>query len=382
MNKRYAVILALLAAVVGAAALFAHKREQSAQPPHAALLGQPLLKGLKASEIASIVIRAPKATLTLQKKNQAWTIAERNGFPADLNKVSDLVLKAIELKVGRTESIGEKDRAQLKLLAPGKDGQAADGTATVLTFKAADGRKLAELLIGSKYFKTEPASDSAHAPADGRFVMLPQDTQQVFIVSDPLQLASAASADWISRDGIDIDRVKSLDVKPFSGEGYAIERSAESADWKLANAHGGRLDAGKANPAIYDLGTLKIDDVAPNGQPGSDDFSHAALITATTFDGLRYTLHVAPLENGHYRLRVEVEGTPQRAFQERKDEKPEARAAREKAFAAEQLRFAQRVAREKALKDYVLLVAQSKLADVLKKKSEMLEQKQKTKKKT
>ena len=375
MNKRYALVLALLAIVIGGAALYTHQREESAQPALAAQLGQPLIKNLEASEVASIVIRAPQTTLTLARKAGHWTLPERDGFPADLNKVTDLVLKAIELKIGRTEAIEEQDRARLALLDPGKGTPPADGSATSLMFKSADGRVLAQLLVGKKYFKN--ATASAGAPADGRFVMLPDHPQQVVIVSDPLRLVSAASADWIAKDGIAVEHVKSLEVKPAVGEGYKIERSSESADWKLANAKSGeKLDQAKANAAAYKLSRLEIDDVAAGGQAGDKDFEHPAVITATTFDGLTYVLHLGQPEDERYRLRVEVEGTPRREPELRKDEKPEAKAAREKALAEEMKRLDERVAREKALKDYVLLVAKSKLADLPQKKTDLLQRKQ------
>ncbi len=376
MNQRYALVLALLALVVGGAALYMYRREESAQPALAAQLGQPLIKNLEASEVASIVIRAPQATLTLARKAGHWTLAERNGFPADLNKVTDLVLKAIELKIGRAEAIGEQDRARLALLDPAKSTPPAGGSATSLTFKAADGRVLAQLLVGKKYFKNAPTAASADTPADGRFVMLPGHPQQVVIVSDPLRLVSAASADWVSKDGIAVEHVKSLEVKPAEGEGYKIERSSESADWKLANAKSGeKLDQTKANAAAYKLGRLEIDDVAAGDQAGDKDFDHPAVITATTFDGLTYVLHLGQPEDERYRLRVEVEGTPRREPELRKDEKPEAKAAREKALAEEMKRLDERVAREKALKDYVLLVAKSKLADLPQKKADLLQRK-------
>ena len=382
MNKRYALVLALLAVIAGGAALFMHQREESAQPALAAQLGQPLFKDLKASEMASIVIRAPKATLTLAKKGGLWTLPERKGFPVDLNKVRELVLQAIELKIGRVEDITEQDRARLGLLDPGKGAQPSDGSATALTFKAADGRLLAQLLIGAKYFRAPPAADAEHVPADGRFVMLPEHAQQVFVVSDPLRLVSAASADWVAKDGIAVERMKSIEVKPAEGGGYKIERSAESADWKLVPAKGaGRLDPAKANAAAYSLGKLDIDDVAAEDKSGNSDFDRPNVITATTFDGLTYVLHLGRLENDRYRLRVEVEGRPKRELELRKDEKPEAKAAREKSFAAEVKRLNERVEREQALKDYVLVVAKRKLADLLKNRSDLLQQAKKPEKK-
>ena len=108
MNKQFLAILGVLVVVMGGGALLVFNQNASEKPAVSAQLGQPLLKGLKASEVSTIVIREPKSTLTLAKKDNRWTIAEKNGFAADLDKVTDLVVKAIELKAGQVEPIGDR----------------------------------------------------------------------------------------------------------------------------------------------------------------------------------------------------------------------------------------------------------------------------------
>ncbi len=388
MNKRFVAILAALLLILGGTALYVRQREDSAQPAVSVQLGQPLLKDLKASDIATIALRDAKSTLTLVKKDKSWTIAERGGFPADLDKVTELVVKTIELKVGQVEPIGDADRGRLNLIDPGKARQAdpnkagpADpgkagpaDLATSLAFKAADGRILAELLLGKKYFRTEPQGDPAKAIGDGRFVMLPTDNKQVFVVSEPFRTASTATADWIAKDGLAIERVKSLEYKPADGEGYRIARATDGPDWKLDHAAtGARLDNSKANSTAYSLAKLEIEDVAASDKDTGLD--QPSVLKVSTFDGMDYILQIGTLDKDRYPVTVAIEGTPKREFEQRKDEKPETKAAREKSFAEEMKRLEERVARDKALQGQVLLVAKAKLADLLKKKSELLEQK-------
>jgi hypothetical protein len=379
MNKRFVAILAALVLILGGAALYVHQREDSAQPAVSAQLGRPLLKDLKASDIAGIVVRDANSTLTLVKKDKNWTIAERNNFPADLDKVTELVVNTIELKVGQAEPIGDADRGRLNIVdpnnagsaGPGKAGQA--GLATSLAFKAGDGRILAELLLGKKYFRNEPAGDPVKAIGDGRFVMLPTDPKQVFIVSEPFRTASTASADWIAKDGLAIERVKSMEYKPADGEGYMIERATDGSDWKLERVGGQRLDNAKANSAAYSLAKLEIEDVAASDKDTS--LATPSILKVSTFDGMNYTLKIGQMDQDRYPVSVEIEGTPKREFEQRKDEKPENKAAREKSFAEEMKRLDERVAHDKTLHGHVLLVAKAKLADALKKKSELIEQK-------
>ncbi len=370
MNKQFLVILGVLVVMLGGGALVVFKQGESAKPAVVAQLGQPLLKGLKASDIASISIREPKQSLTLAKKDNRWTIAEKSGYAADLDRVTDLVVKAIELKAGQVEPIGEKDRARLMLADKG------EGAGTAMTFKAADGKILAELLIGKKYFKKEPEGDSSKAIGDGRFVMLPSDPKQVYTVSDPLRQATAETSQWISKEGLAIERVKVLEVKPAEGsDGYKIERITDGIDWKLDRATAGqKLDVSRANAASYSLNKLEIEDLA--AADANTGLDKATVVTAVTFDGLTYTLRIGRTEKDKTFVKAEVEGTPKREpGAAPKDEKPEAKEKREKAFAEELKNLEERVAREKTLKDYVLVVSAKKLADTLRKRGDLLEQK-------
>ncbi len=378
MNKQFVAILGILVVVMGGAALLVFRQGETAKPAVTAQLGQPLLKGLKASDVANISIREPKQTLTLVKKDNRWTIAEKNGFAADLDKVTDLVVKSIELKAGQVEPVGEKDRPRLSLAEAGKEG-----AATFLTFKAADGKVLAELLVGKKYFKKEPEGDSSKAQGDGRFVMLPADPKQVYIVSDPLRVASASTGDWISKDGFAIEKVKVLEVKPAEGaDGYRIERVTDGIDWKLGGAPGQKLDVSRANAASYSLNKVEIEDLAAaDAVTGLDK---PTTITATTFDDLTYTLLVGKTEKDRTFVKVEVTGTPKREAAPSKpkpDEKADEKEKREKSAAEEIKKFEGRVVREKTLKDYVLVVQSKKLADTLKKRGDLLEQKRPDEKK-
>ena len=377
MNRQFLAILGVLVVVMGGAALLVFQRGAADKPAVSAQLGQPLLRGLKASEVSIIVVLEPKSTLTLAKKDNRWVIVEKNGFPADLDKVTDLVVKAIELKAGQVEPVGEKDRARLNLADPGKEG-----AATLIVFKAADGKALAEVLVGKKYFKKEPEGDASKAQGDGRFVMLPSDPKQVYIVADPLRVASANSSDWISKEGFAIERVKSLEVKPAEGaDGYRIERDTDGIDWKLDRAApvqsaGQKLDVSRANAASYSLSKIDIEDLAaPEAATGLDK---PTVVTATTFDGLTYILRLGNVEKDRIFVKLEVEGTPVRESTPPKnakpDEKAEDKARREKALADENKKFEERVAREKTLKDYVLVVSARKLADTLKKRGDLLEQ--------
>ena len=81
MNARIAAALLVLLAALGGGALLVRNEADSQKSPDAGTLGQPLLKGLQASQVASIAIRQPKGAITIARKDERWTIVERVDKP-------------------------------------------------------------------------------------------------------------------------------------------------------------------------------------------------------------------------------------------------------------------------------------------------------------
>lgn len=359
MNARILGVLLLLLAVMGGGALLVQRQSVSEKPADASSLGQPLLKGLQAADVASIAIRDPKAALTLARKDSGWIIAERGAFPADFDKVREFVVKAIALKIGQSEPLGanqERDRARLNL----------DASGTAVDFLGADGKPLARLVLGRKYFKSEPDNPDK-AIGDGRYVALPGDDKRVIVISDPMAQASTKTADWISRAGIAAELVKSLEVRHQDGTGWKVERSGDNADWKLAGARADeKLEITKANAAAYMLSRIELADVAPRDtKPADAGLDTPTLVTATTLDGLTYTLKLGRLAGDNYYASIAVSGDP----------KPEGKDAEERLK-----KLNERLPREKALGEYIVLIAKSRLDDLLKKRADMLAAKDEKKK--
>lgn len=355
MNARIAAVLVVLLAALGGGALLYYQQGRTQRPAEAVALGQPLLKALKAAEVSAIRIQERKATLTLERKDERWVIAERAGFPADLDRVRDFVIKAIELKIGQSEPIGDKDRARLNL----------DASGTRVEFRDAQGKVLAAFIAGRKYFKREP-EDADKAIGDGRYLLLPEEPGRVVVVSHPLTQATARSAEWISRGGLTIEKVKTLEVRLATGEGWKIERAGDNADWTLAGMKPHeKLEITKANSAAYSLASLELADVAPQDAQDTG-LDKPATVTVATFDGLSYTLQVGKLVGEQYYVKASVAGEPQ----------AEGKDAEER-----NKKLAERLPREKALEAHVLLIARNRLDDVLKARAELLAKPEQDKKK-
>jgi len=337
VNARVAAILVVLLVVLGGGALLYQREERARRPENVGALGRTLFKDLKAADIASIRITEPKAALTVQRKDERWVIAERGDFPADLSRVREFVLKAIGLKVGQSEPLGEKDRSRLNL----------DASGTRIEFKDSGDRSLGVLIVGRKHFKREVENPDRAIP-DGRFVGLPGEAGIAYLVADPLTQASAKTAEWIDRSSFQVEKVKTLEVRHPDGAGYRIERRADNADWKLAGARPGeKLDIPRANAASYSLQLLELADVAPKDATDTG-LDKPIRIDATTLEGAAYAIKVGKLAGDSYYVTFTASGV-----------KPDAKDAE----------------RVKTQSQRVLLIPKSKLEDTLKPRADLLEKK-------
>ena len=338
MNARVATILVMLLAVLGGGELLYQQQELARRPENVGTLGRTLFKDLKAADIVAIKIVEPKATLTVQRKDERWVIAERDDFPADLAKVREFVLKVIGLKVGQSEPLGEKDRARLNL----------DASGTRVEFLGADGKPLGALVVGRKHFKREVENPEKTIP-DGRFIVLPDEAGTAYLVADPLAQATVKTAEWIDRSSFQVEKVKRLEVRYPGGGGWRIERAGDNANWKLVGAKPGeKLDIPRANAASYSLQLLELADVAPKDATDTG-LDKPISVDATTLEGAAYAIKVGKLAGDNYHVTF----TASRIKPDTKD--------------------AERV---KIQSQHVLLIPKSKLDDTLKQRADLLEKKE------
>jgi hypothetical protein len=146
-----------------------------------------------------------------------------------------------------------------------------------------------------------------------------------------------------------VEKVKTLEVRWPDGGGYRIERSGDDADWQIDGQRAGeKVDTGRANAASYSLSLLELADVAPK-DAANTGLDKPVLVNATTLVGRAYVIKVGRLEGANYYVSFQASG-------------------------------AEGEPREKVLAQHVLLIPKDKLDDTLKKRADLLDKKEDTKK--
>lgn len=147
MKAKNLIILGASAAVLVAVAV-----RFSRETPDAAAerVGQPVFPDLPVNDVEQVVITTPEGTATVARAADTWAVPARFGYPADFEKIRGLLLKLSRLKIGQVVTVGDAQKASLKMVAPG--GGANAGTSIDLL--GAGGKQIASLLIGAEHRRT------------------------------------------------------------------------------------------------------------------------------------------------------------------------------------------------------------------------------------
>jgi hypothetical protein len=373
MNRKQFLILIAVLAVLGGAGLALVWQDIAAYRASGAKIGAKLLPGLTIAEVAEIRLQDAKNQVTLVSKEKTWVVAERNGYPASFQEISDLIIKLVELKVTQSEQVGASLLPRVELVEPGK----GEGSGTLIEFKDASGKPLARVILGKKVLKKDPMNPLPSAkdgvPA-GRYVLPVIGKDIVVVVSDPLEKAAAQPGRWLSKDFVKVERIRTLAVGPEGGAPqWKIARVEEWGQWKFA-AGGGNLNPSAAVSAVNKLSSLAFDDVSVD--PRGEAAGKAIAVVAETFDNLAYRLRLVKRANSDdYLVSFTITGEPPKSRAPEKGEKAQDKERRDKEFAESRKRLEERIAAEKALAKWTYVISGRELEPLLRSRSDMLARK-------
>ena len=380
MNRRqFFIALAALAvlAALGAAVVLSDRSAWTSADSRA---GQKAIAGLRLSEVAEIAITDPGGELHLARGETGWSVRERAGFAAETDRIAALLVKLAELKIVQSESLPESQRVRLDLLEP-KDKVA--GAGTLIELKDAKGGSLGRLLLGKKIVKSSPVASLSRgeAEATGRYLIAGGEAATMLAVGEPLAEVESRPEQWLVKDLIRADGVKSVSSSKDGKQRWSVARETESADWKFSGSKE-KPDLQKATDLASSLGWVNLVDVVADPAKADTGLDHAIVIRAETFDGISYTLTVGNKAGDNYYVRVAVAGEPRKTRTPAKGEKAEDRAKNDKEFEERRKKLSENVEREKKLERWTYLVAKNGLEPLLRDRQGLMPEKKMSAKKT
>lgn len=380
MNRRQFLLLVVTLIVLGGAGAALFWQDLSAYRTSGAKIGAKVLPDVKLNEVAQVVVRDAKSQATLLRKDNAWVVQERGAYPANVQLISDMLIKLSELKVVQSETIGASLLPRVDLLEPVRTADSVkpvEGSGTLVEMKDASGKTLAGLILGKVVMKKDPGNPLPNAQdgvPGGRYVRNAGVKETVAVVSDPLSIVSADPAKWLARTFFKAERIKTLAVSGPGEVQWKITRDEEWGQWKFA-AGGGELDASAAVGAVNALGKLDFTDVVIEAKP--EDADKPVTVTAETFDNLVYTLKISRAKSD-YQVNLALSGEPPSQRVPEKGEKPEDKDKRDKDFEENRKSLVARVTQEKALGKWTYIVENKALAPLLRARAQLVTGKQRT----
>ncbi len=326
------------------------------------------------NDVTAITITGQSNSLNLAKQGDGadarWTLADRNGYPANYDTVSDLLRKAWELKVLRPIKVGASQLGSLELVEPGKGANSG----TLVSFKGRDGKELHSLLLGKQHMRESGQSSPFGGGAfpNGRYLMPDGKADAVALVEEAFSSISTEPSSWLERDFFKVEKIKSIAVTTTNS--WKVSRESETGEWRLADAADSeQLDSAKTGSFNYALSSPSFEDVVVDPKPDELGLTTPQRIVMTTFDGFTYTVDAGKQEgNESYFVKVAVQADLPAERTPGADEKPEDKERLDKEFKDQQEKLKEKLAKEQAYGKWVYKVSNWTLNSVLKDRAELL----------
>ena len=299
MNAKTLSMLAGLTLLVVVAAVFLGQERHSTFPQSGELLFPELMD--KINDIKEIVLESNLDKITLARSESGWGVKEKEGYPADLEKVKRTLIGMAELRIREPKTKNPELYKKLGL----QDHDADESTSTLATLKSNGGIESTSLVIGQQRpDKSEPSLSEI-------FVRKPEDPQ-TWLVVGKLQLENNLT-EWLDKEIVDIEgkRIQRVKVTQPAGEVLTIQKTKpDDLDFQIADMPKGYKISSQfnVNNVASTLAKLTLEDVKKEEEVV---FKNNSGINALleTFDGLQ--LHVETAKDGEtMRAKVSVAFDP------------------------------------------------------------------------
>lgn len=286
-NKKHLTVLATATVIFIIATIFSESTDKEISGA-----GDLLYPGLleKANDVSEIKIQRNSGTLTLKNNNGMWQVAENNGYPADLNKVRELVLGVANLL--RIEPKTKKAENYTRI---GLQDITEDGSPAVHVQLGIGTETVADLIIGNN--KTSHADSSKLS----YYVRTASDPQS-WLVDGKLP-DKWEPKNWLEANIFEVDRarIKQVIVDHPDGEKVYIHRKDSSVrDFTLDS-----LKPGEEVTAPFEINNIAttftkmtFDDVVSEKAAGVETVP-AYTAKLATFDGLVVTFQPYKKDDKH-----------------------------------------------------------------------------------
>jgi hypothetical protein len=365
MKKNQLLVLLALAVVLGTAGVYFQISRSAGW--NDVKMDRRILQGLPINDIAKIQIRSSTATVTLEKKQNQWGVAERNDYPADFDKIRDLTRTLWQLKAVRDMEIGPSQFERLKIAAVGQGNESG----LEINLKGENNSSVGSLILGKMM---EQGEDATRGVA-GRFVYNPLRKDRVYLVAetfaniDPISVGS-----WLDKTFVAPGELREIEQSPWSNnQGWKIVRDTPKGEWKLLDAPDGETLEKQFGRAVANFAPSFVDVRPASISTDETGLNEPFRVQLTTFDGFKYDFAIGKSGPDKTRyVKFEVGAQLNTARTPEPNESPEDKKKKDQEFDKKIAELRQRLESEKKLERWVYLVPDWNLDQLLKRRDELL----------
>jgi hypothetical protein len=269
MRTRTTVILSAAAVVaLGLAWQFGIRATPSAQFEVSA--GTLVFPGLaaKLGQVAKVEIQSKGVTLDIVQAKGKWGLADRGGYPVQQDKLRELLTGMTELRITEPRTSDPTQYNRLGVEDPGSP----TGTSNLVRLLAADGKPVAELIVGHRRVRTQ-----GNVP-ETIFIRRPGEEQSW--LAEGRMPADADPQLWFEREIANIPGASVAKVVSTRGD-TELDFARNGDKFELtAPAEHPKLDDYRVEDVSRALESLTLTDVHPAKQEPGEKIGNAVVTTA------------------------------------------------------------------------------------------------------
>ena len=387
MNKKSVLVLWIIAALLGAAVAtvkISQSRGPDAVTKHSS--GDRLFKNITVGDITAVTIEDHENSVTITKSESGWVVKDRGDFPADIPMLAGILDKLSEIKVGQALEAGPSYNSRF-----GMDGNAttADDHGLLITLTV-PGKEPWTIALGKTTAgEADMMNPMAPRSGGGRYLRSSEDPDSVYVVEETFPRASANAKDWLSKDFLQVENLKSVALTAPADSGFepwSLSRKSATADFVLSGiGEEEELIGTVVNPLKSLFSFARFEDVlSEEDAKDLPDESQARQAILTTFDGFTYTVDVAPKKSEtpiadepasspNHLLSISVSATFPEARTPADDESEEDKAKKDEEFKKQQETLRAKLAKEQKFQGHTFEVTKWTVDALLKSRADFVQ---------
>jgi hypothetical protein len=256
---------------------------------------------------------------------------------------------------------------RLKIVVPGHGSDSG----VEVDLKGENDTAIASLILGKMM---EQGEDATRGVA-GRFIYNPSTKDRVYLVSDTFAtIDPIIVGSWLDKTFIAPGEPREIEQSPWSNnQGWRIVRDTPKGDWKLQDAQDGETLEKPFALAVANFAPSFVDVRSASISTDETGLNEPFRVQLKTFDDFKYDLAIGksgPDKTRYVKFSVSAEFNPTRTPEP--NESPDDKKKKDEEFDKKIRDFRQRLESEKRLEQWVYVVPDWNLDQLLKRRDEII----------